>query len=132
MISLSLVELQAAVGIEQLQKLPTMVAQRRASATLLAELLEQEGAAWLGLRRVDDLPECEGSAFWWCFTFDPQLLRPGIECEHVYLALVAEGVKCEHGYPSARTMLYDYDLLSKRKTFGTLGSLSSLVPFRTD
>jgi perosamine synthetase len=59
-------ELQAAVGRAQLEKLPAMVAQRRASAQQLAELLEAAGAMEeLGLQRVGDLPECEGSAFWY-------------------------------------------------------------------
>ena len=114
-------ELQAAVGIEQLKKLPAMVAQRRTSAAQLSDLLEREGAAELGLQRVEDLPGCEGSAFWWCFTFDPDLLRAGVTPEMVYQALGAEGVKCEHGYPSARRMLYDYDVLRNRKTFGSNG-----------
>jgi hypothetical protein len=56
----SVQELQAAVGIEQLRKLPAMVAQRRTAATRLEQLLEEGGAAELGLQRVADLPQCEG------------------------------------------------------------------------
>jgi perosamine synthetase len=83
---------------------------------LLDELLAEGGADSLGLERVRELPGCEGSAFWWCFTFTPSLLTASPE--RVYQALCAEGVKCEHGYPSARTQLYDYDVLRHRKTFG--------------
>lgn len=44
-----------------------------------------------------------------------------MEFELVHRALVGEGLKCEHGYPSARRMLYDYDILKHRRTFGSDG-----------
>ena len=107
-------ELQAAVGLAQLAKLPAMVAARQASAAALDAALGDADE----IQRLGEYEGCEGSVFWYVFTVDSSRLAVGTE--QIHAALVAEGIKCEHGYPGPRP-LYVYDVLRKRKTFGSRG-----------
>eukprot|EP01052_Picozoa_sp_SAG31_P050040 SAG31_NODE_11240_length_1050_cov_2.321767_2_plen_290_part_01 len=92
-------ELQAAVGLAQLERLPGMVAARqRAAADLDALLIPTEG-----LRKVSALPGTGGgSVFWWTFTLDP--LSFSVPISQIHAALSAEGVMSEHGYPGPRPL----------------------------
>ena len=99
-------ELQAAVGIAQLNKAQEMLEARQLAATQLDALLSPLSAKF-GLRRVMDVqaPGCISAVFWYVVTLDPLSLK-ALQSEakgggvtvtdavaEVYRALKAEGVQ---------------------------------------
>ena len=107
-------ELQAAVGLAQIQKYPVSIKARQDAAAQLDEMLERESAA----TPVSTLLECEQTYFYYCFRLDPDALR--VDTSTVVKALKAEGLDTEHGYPGP-IPLYLYQMIRDRKTFGQSG-----------
>jgi dTDP-4-amino-4,6-dideoxygalactose transaminase len=107
-------ELQAAVGVAQLRKLPEVVETRRRVAQLLdGEINQMPSVRLLGVR-----PNCEEVRWAYAFTLDlARLTVPGTK---VVEALRAEGIDCFLGYPG-QVPLYRYPMLKDRLTFGNSG-----------
>lgn len=106
-------ELQAAVGIAQLKKLPAMVEARRASAFQLTDLLRGTRA-----QPIDILPDCKGVFFF--YSFRVRTSDVTVPVADVVKALVAEGIDCFLGYPG-RQPIYRYPVVQDHLTFGTSG-----------
>ena len=107
-------ELQAAVGIAQLAKLPDMVQARRAAWQSLRRLLAQDPA----IRHIDPLPGSVETYFYFPFALDlDQLTTDGAG---IVRALQAEGVEVFLGYPGP-IPLYRYPVIRDHLTFGTSG-----------
>ncbi|MCZ8036365.1 MAG: DegT/DnrJ/EryC1/StrS family aminotransferase [Novosphingobium sp.] len=106
-------ELQAAVGLAQLKKLPAMVASRIDAADRLTARLADVNVAPATI-----LPDCRGVYFYYAFRMDPRHLRAPIK--DVMQALVAEGIDGFIGYPGP-IPLYRYPVIRERLTFGSSG-----------
>ncbi|MFQ6131568.1 MAG: DegT/DnrJ/EryC1/StrS family aminotransferase [Armatimonadota bacterium] len=106
-------ELQAAIGREQLKKLPDIVAKRRALANRL-----REGMA--GLTSVHFWKIIEGAepSYWFCFL---RLDSDGlcVSKERFAEAVRAEGVPLGGHYS---WLLYDFPYFQERATFGASGA----------
>jgi len=107
-------ELQAAVGLAQIQKYPISIKARQDAAVQLDKLLECE----IGVTPVSTLPDCEQTYFYYCFRLHPESFR--VDTDAVVRALNAEGLAAEHGYPGP-IPLYLYEMIRERKTFGRSG-----------
>jgi dTDP-4-amino-4,6-dideoxygalactose transaminase len=107
-------ELQAAVGLAQIDKYTTCIDARCAAAAELDELLAGEE----GLRPVETLPECRNTYFYYCFRIDQERLR--VDGRQIASALEAEGLEAELGYPGP-VPLYLYPMIRDKKTFGRSG-----------
>ena len=107
-------ELQAAVGLAQIEKYSASIGARRTAAAELDALLASEEA----LRPVETLPECTNTYFYYCFRIDPELLLA--DGEQITAALKAEGLYAELGYPGP-IPLYLYPMIREQKTFGRSG-----------
>lgn len=106
-------ELQSAVGLAQLKKLPDMVRARQTSALRLTELL-----ADVAVEPVHILPDTTGTFFFYSFRLLPEILTaPPVE---VVRALAGEGIDCFLGYPG-RIPIYRYPVVKDALTFGTSG-----------
>lgn len=107
-------ELQAAVGVAQLKKLPAVVETRRRVAKVLdGEINQMPSVRLLGVR-----PSCEEVR--WAYAFELDLARLTVPGLKVVEALRAEGVDCFLGYPG-QVPLYKYPMLRESLTFGTSG-----------
>jgi perosamine synthetase len=106
-------ELQAAVGIAQLQKLPKMVANRIRSADQLAAALTEVDVEPVSIRA-----NCKGTFFLYSFRLFPE--RLAVPVPQVMKALLAEGVDGFVGYPGP-IPLYRYPVIRDHKTFGSSG-----------
>ncbi|MDY7533332.1 DegT/DnrJ/EryC1/StrS family aminotransferase [Pseudomonas sp. Bout1] len=106
-------ELQAAVGLAQVEKLQQFVDARVASADRLTELLDG-----LAIQPVLPLPDTLGVYFFYSFRVDTAQLT--VPMQDVMKALVAEGIDGFIGYPG-EVPLYSYPVIRERKTFGTSG-----------
>ena len=107
-------ELQAAVGIAQMQKYSISIEARREAAAELDQLLWEEKA----VEPVGTLPDCKQTYFYYCFRLKPERLTA--DTETIVQALRAEGLGCEHGYPGP-IPLYLYAMIRDQKTFGKSG-----------
>jgi dTDP-4-amino-4,6-dideoxygalactose transaminase len=107
-------ELQAAVGLAQIEKCERCVSARRNAAAMLDALLASETAA----RPLATLPDCRQTYFYYCFRLD--LDRLTVDGRQVVEALNAEGLPAELGYPGP-IPLYLYPMLRDKKTFGSSG-----------
>ncbi len=107
-------ELQAAVGIAQIQKYSISIAARRKAAAELDELLREVEA----VEPVGTLENCQQTYFYYAFRLKPERLT--VNTETVVEALKAEGLVCEHGYPGP-IPLYLYAMIRDQKTFGKSG-----------
>jgi dTDP-4-amino-4,6-dideoxygalactose transaminase len=107
-------ELQAAVGLAQLKKLPEMVSRRRAAGHALREMLSQVP----GLRHVDPLPDSYETYFFFPFALDLDHLKT--DGVGIAKALQAEGIEGFLGYPGP-IPLYQYPVIRDHKTFGASG-----------
>jgi dTDP-4-amino-4,6-dideoxygalactose transaminase len=106
-------ELQAAVGLAQLRKLPAMVEARIAAADHLTARLSDVDVAPAGV-----LPDSRAVYFYYAFRFEPSRLR--VPVKDVMRALVAEGIDGFIGYPGP-IPLYRYPVIRNRLTFGSSG-----------
>lgn len=107
-------ELQAAVGLAQIEKYEQSISARRAAAAELDTLLSAEST----VKPVGTLPDCRQTYFYYCFELDIESLR----CDGAGFveALKAEGLPCELGYPGP-IPLYLYPMIRDKKTFGSSG-----------
>lgn len=107
-------ELQAAVGLAQIQKYPVSIKARQDAAARLDKLLEKES----GVTPVSTLSDCEQTYFYYCFRLNPDAFR--VDTAAVVSALIGEGLAAEQGYPGP-IPLYLYQMIRDRKTFGQSG-----------
>jgi perosamine synthetase len=106
-------ELQAAVGLAQLKKLPAMVQARiHAADRLTARLAEVD------VEPAAILPNSRGVFFYYAFRLDPTGLRAPVK--EVMRAMSAEGIDGFIGYPGP-IPLYRYPVIRERLTFGSSG-----------
>jgi perosamine synthetase len=107
-------ELQAAVGVAQLKKLPRVVAARRRGGAMLdAEINQLPAIKLLGVRAG-----CEEVR--WAYAFEVDLEKTSMNGAEIVEALKAEGVDCFLGYPG-KVPLYKYPMVKEALTFGTSG-----------
>ncbi|WP_088348781.1 MULTISPECIES: DegT/DnrJ/EryC1/StrS family aminotransferase [Rhodomicrobium] len=106
-------ELQAAVGIAQLRKLPHLVEARIQAADWLTQRLAE-----VDVQPVSLLPDSVGTYFFYCFRLMPERLSKPIP--QVMKALAAEGIDGFIGYPGP-IPLYKYPVIRERRTFGSSG-----------
>lgn len=106
-------ELQAAVGLAQLRKLPGMVQARIDAADHVTSRL-----AGVDVEPVPVLPDSRGVFFYYSFRLAPSRLRAPVK--DVMRALAAEGIDGFVGYPGP-IPLYRYPVIRDRLTFGTSG-----------
>ncbi len=107
-------ELQAAVGLAQIEKYDQSITARRQRAAELDELLADEDV----ITSVGTMPDCKQTYFYYCFTLELDKLK--VDCSRFVKALSAEGQDCEHGYPGP-IPLYRYTMIKDKKTFGNSG-----------
>ena len=106
-------ELQAAVGLAQLRKLPGMVQARIDAAGHVTARL-----AGVDVEPVPILPDSRGVFFYYAFRLAPARLRAPVT--EVMRALAAEGIDGFIGYPGP-IPLYRYPVIRERLTFGSSG-----------
>jgi perosamine synthetase len=106
-------ELQAAVGLAQLRKLPGMVQARIDAADGVTARL-----AGVDVEPVPILPDSRGVFFYYAFRLTPARLRAPVK--EVMRALAAEGIDGFIGYPGP-IPLYRYPVIRERLTFGSSG-----------
>jgi dTDP-4-amino-4,6-dideoxygalactose transaminase len=106
-------ELQGAVGLAQVAKLPAIVERRRQTAGLLRELV----ADIPGLNPPYILPGADLA--WWMFSFTIDQKRLGVTPQAFGRAIKAEGLPFGVGY--IPNPIFDYDVIRDRKTYGTSG-----------
>ncbi|MEM3693824.1 MAG: DegT/DnrJ/EryC1/StrS family aminotransferase [Candidatus Bathyarchaeia archaeon] len=103
-------ELQAAIGLVQLRKLPRIVAVRRRLCQKLAKAMEDfETISFM------KVPEKAESSYWFChFRLDLQALRVGVD--RFAEALRREGIPVGARYIGSP--IYEWPFLANRATFG--------------
>ncbi|MCA3647238.1 MAG: DegT/DnrJ/EryC1/StrS family aminotransferase [Methylobacterium sp.] len=106
-------ELQAAVGLAQLKKLPAMVQARIDAADRLTARLAE-----VDVEPAAILPNSRGVFFYYAFRLDPTGLRAPVK--EVMRAMSAEGIDGFIGYPGP-IPLYRYPVIRERLTFGSSG-----------
>jgi perosamine synthetase len=106
-------ELQAAVGLAQLRKLPAMVQARVDAADHLTERLCD-----IDVEPAAILPDSRAVYFYYAFRLEPARLR--VPIRDVMRALSAEGIDGFIGYPGP-IPLYRYPVIRERLTFGSSG-----------
>ena len=107
-------EIQAAIGIAQMEKYNRSIERRRASALKLHKLLAVENI----ITPVGTHRNCKETYFHYCFTFDLTKLK--VDGVQIVQALKKEGLECDLGYPGA-VPLYMYPSIREKKTFGNSG-----------
>ena len=107
-------ELQAAVGLAQIEKYSQSIGARRRAAAELDKLLAGQEI----LKPVGTLDNCRQTYFYYCFTVE--LERFKADGAQIVRALTAEGLACELGYPGP-VPLYMYPVIKDKKTFGQSG-----------
>ena len=107
-------ELQAAVGLAQLNKYPLSVDLRRKAAAQMDCLLSAEKA----IQPIGVLEDCLHTYFHYCFRVERGYVS--VEINQIVEALNAEGLPCELGYPGP-IPLYLYDMIRNKETFGSSG-----------
>lgn len=98
-------EMQAAIGLVQLTRLPAWLAARRANAKILTEAFRR-----LPALRLTEPPAGIGHAYYKYYVFvRPELLRPGWSRDRIMSAIAAAGVPCFSGSCSEiyRERLFD-------------------------
>ncbi len=114
-------ELQAAVALAQLQRLPGFMEIRRRTAERLVRKLE--GVAGLRLP-----PSNDANPAWWKFNFAVEPSELGVTANEFAGALLAEGVRCQNQY--LPRPLFEEDVIRDQKTFGKSRYPFSLVDYR--
>jgi dTDP-4-amino-4,6-dideoxygalactose transaminase len=88
-----LTEMQAAIGLRQLAKLPSWTATRTANARKLAHYLASYPSVV-----IPEVPQNREHAFYrFNFRIDPNRLNPGWNRDRIMRALIAEGIPCQSG-----------------------------------
>lgn len=107
-------ELQAAVGLAQIEKYTQCITNRAEAAAALTSLLNGHD----GITPLSSLPDTKHSHFHYCVRLTPDRFR----CDGAQFvrALQAEGLACELGYPG-EIPLYLYEMIRDKKTFGSSG-----------
>jgi dTDP-4-amino-4,6-dideoxygalactose transaminase len=113
-------ELQAAVGIAQIEKYQYVIDKRIEAALTLDKKLSDLST----VTPLRSLPECRQTYFHYSFRLRTAALST--DGEGIQKALEAEELPCEHGYPG-KIPLYLYPMLKEKETFGTSG-----WPFRSN
>ena len=106
-------ELQAAVGLGQLEQLEQFVDARIKAADRLTELL-----SGVAVTPVLPMRDTIGVYFFYSFRIDPAKLT--VSVPELMKALVAEGIDGFIGYPGP-IPLYRYPMIREHKTFGNSG-----------
>jgi dTDP-4-amino-4,6-dideoxygalactose transaminase len=86
-------EIQAAIGRNQLRRLPLWTKQRTANAGVLYDALHGQAAA----HAAEPAPWAEHAYYRFCARVYPERLAPGWDRDRVVAALLAEGVPARHG-----------------------------------
>lgn len=107
-------ELQAAVGLAQLRKLPGLVDARRRAGDRLSQRL----SSCRGVQPIVVDPSHMPTYFFYSFNIDLETLST--DGPEFVAALNAEGVSCFLGYPG-KIPLYKYPVIREAKTFGSSG-----------
>jgi len=107
-------ELQAAVGLAQIEKYNSIVESRR----LAAKLLHNSLADFPCVEPIGVLSGCRETYFYYCFRIQLEGFR--VDGEQIVEALKAEGLYCELGYPGP-VPIYAYPVIRQKKTFGSSG-----------
>lgn len=111
-------EMQAAVALAQLRRLPGLMERRRRTA----EQLSRQLASVNGVK----LPSSEGmNPAWWIYNFAVDEEELGLTADDFCDALLAEGVRCRRRH--LPRPIFDEDVLREQKTFG-----QSRYPFSLD
>jgi perosamine synthetase len=108
-----LTELQGAVGLAQLAKLPRMVARRRLQCDAMRERLSHIP----GIVPPPVSPHVQHA--WWHFTFSIDQAILGVTPEVFAKAVRAEGLPFGVGY--LPHPIFEYEVIRDRQTFGTSG-----------
>ncbi len=108
-----LTELQGAVGIAQVRKVKEIVARRRRTAELLAEMMDDIP----GINPPYLVPGSNPS--WWIYAFTIDEKKLGVAPAEFAKALQAEGIPFHVGY--IPNPIFEYPVIRDRKTFGTSG-----------
>jgi dTDP-4-amino-4,6-dideoxygalactose transaminase/predicted dehydrogenase len=109
-INYRMTELQGAVALAQLSRLPGLMEARRRAAGQLSKRLE-------GLPGIR-LPSAEGvNPAWWKFNFTIDSDELGLSADQFAGALMTEGVVCQRQY--LPRPLFEEDVIRDQKTFGT-------------
>ncbi len=116
-------EIQAAIGIAQMDKYSLCIERRRSSALKLDQRLSVDKS----LTPVGTYPNCKHTYFHYCFGFDLSQLK--VDGVQIVQALKKEGVECDLGYPGAQP-LYMYSPIKEKKTFGNSGLPFTSPPAR--
>lgn len=117
-------ELQAAVGLGQLDKLEAFVAARIGAADRLTELLSD-----IDVVPVLSAKDTVGVYFFYSFRVDPAKLT--VPVQELMKALAAEGIDGFVGYPGP-IPLYRYPMIRDHATFGSSGWPFTLEGVRRD
>jgi perosamine synthetase len=113
-------ELQAAIGIEQLKKLPALLAARQQQISLLTERLD--GNPLISAPTV--APDAAHAYYVYAMKFKaPE--NPGLSRETVAKALAAEGIPLRAGYVKP---IYQHPMYQRRIAFGNSGWPFTLAP----
>lgn len=114
-------ELQGAVALAQLRKLPRLIAARRVSADRLTrQLLEIDGVS-------PPSPRPGIVPSWWIYPFSIDEKRLGISTDAFAGALQVEGVKVKRQY--LPEPIFECDMLKKQLTYGTSRYPFSAFPY---
>lgn len=108
-----LTELQGAVGLAQVRKVREIVARRRQTAELLAELMDDIP----GVNPPYLIPGANPSWWIYAFTIDEDVL--GLSPAEFAEAIRAEGLPFHVGY--IPNPVFEYPVIRERKTYGTSG-----------
>src|SRR5262249_27522463 len=103
-------ELQGAVALAQLSKLPSLIGARRASADALNRQLREIP----GILPVPDQAGVVSS--WWMYPFNSDEQRLGIHIDRFAEALRVEGVPIRREY--LPEPIFEYDILKYQRTYG--------------
>jgi dTDP-4-amino-4,6-dideoxygalactose transaminase/predicted dehydrogenase len=114
-------ELQAAVALAQLRRLPGLVRARRAAAERLTRLLlEIPGIV------PPAVPEGTNPS-WWMYPFGIQEDRVGVDADRFAEALTVEGVKVRRRY--LPEPIFEYEMLKHQRTYGDSRYPFSAFPY---
>ncbi len=114
-------ELQGAVALAQLGKLPRLIGARRVSADALTRQLRE-------IPGVVPPPERDGvSPSWWMYPFGIDEDRLGVDIDRFAEALMVEGVFIRRQY--LPEPIFEYDVLKHQRTYGDSRYPFSAFPY---
>lgn len=107
-------ELQAAVGIAQIEKYSKSIEARRSSGKALVKRLQKSDLVIL----LKTLPDTTSTFF--AFSFKVNREKLDVTTDILVKELTQQGLKCAQGYPGS-VPLYMYPVIKEKKTFGSSG-----------